>query len=73
MKRKRNEAAAMHIPAATIYDLAISRKSSSWFARSLGSCAKAFRSIRQKITFEGLILWGTPIIIMAFLAFIGTR
>ena len=73
MKRKRNEAAAMHIPAATIYDLAISRKSSSWFARSLGSCAKAFRSIRQKITFGGLILWGTPIIIMAFLAFIGTR
>ncbi len=73
MKRKRNEAAAMHIPAATIYDLAISRKSSSWFARSLGDCAKALRAIGQKITFGGLILWGTPIIIMAFFAFIGTR
>lgn len=73
MKRNRSAAAAMHIPAATIYDLTISRKSSSWFARSRGGCAKAFRAIKQKITLGGLILWGTPIITIAFCILIATR
>lgn len=73
MKKERNEAAAMHIPAATIYDLTIARPSSSRLKRGIRNSAEIFNAIRQKMTLGGFILWGTPTIILAFLIFIGTR
>lgn len=73
MKRKQNEAAAMHIPAATIYDLTIARRPSSWFARNFGGFVKTLCATRQQITLEVCVRWGIPITITAFLIFIGTR
>ncbi len=72
-KEKRIEEKALHVPTSTIYDLTISRRSSSWLARSIGGFARILRAIRKKVTVGNLICWGTPIITIAFLILIGTR
>lgn len=72
-KEKRIEEKALHVPTSTIYDLTISRRSSSWLARSIGGFARIIHAIRKKITLGGFILWGMPTIIIAFFILIETR